>query len=67
MIFISKKSFEREIRARVEKELCKYFENKEKEDAKRELHRKIGFLEQRLEAVEDKLGIPHEATSGFLI
>ena len=57
MIFISKKRFEREVRERTELELKKFFDMRDKEDRERELFRKIGSLELRVEKIEEKNGI----------
>lgn len=58
MIFITKKQFEREMRERVEQELCKHYENQHKQDQIREIHNRIGQMEIRLEKVEEMHGIP---------
>ena len=58
MIFITKKRFEEEVRSRLENEICKMEEKRYRADEIREIHRRIGRLEMRLEKVEDKCGIP---------
>ena len=63
MIFISRKKFEREVQDRTELELKKFFEMRDREDRERELFRKIGSLECRIEKIEEKIGIPTNLTS----
>ena len=63
MIFISRKKFEREVQERTEMELKKFFEMRDREERERELFRKIGSLECRIEKIEEKSGIPTNFTS----
>ena len=58
MIFITKKRFENEVRSRVDQELCRIEENRNRAYEIREIHNRIGRLEMRLEKAEELLGIP---------
>ena len=65
MIFISKKRFEREVQERTELELKKFFEKRDRDDRERELFKKIGSLESRIEKLEEKNGIPTNLMRGL--
>lgn len=63
MVFISKKKFEKEVRSRVEKEICKMEKHRYRADEIRELHRMRERLEIRIEKLEEMHGIPTNLTT----
>jgi hypothetical protein len=58
-MIISRKRFEKEVRERVEQELHRFYEHRDREDREREHIRQIRELENRLIKVEKACGIDH--------